>query len=183
MSPQQELFEAYGEQLRAKISSKFSASTFLAGFAATILTTLLTARGAERVSLQHSLALGLAIVASFLFVHAIVRLDELSMPKRFWPSKPELRRVTDDVGLLTLEDLWALYHRMVYCWQKLTMVATGLTGIGLVVLTLPAIYAPAGYESWTSVGFASVGAIVAFLYVRRLDARMPDKDKLVRPVD
>jgi hypothetical protein len=186
LSPQQELLESYGDQLRAKISSKFSASTFLAGFAATILTTLVTTTSGQdhKPLLQYPLALlGFTTAASILFVQAIIRLDELSMPKRFWPSRADARNRAEDVGLLVQDDLWVLHDRMVFFWRYLTLAATALTGMGLLALVLPPL--PISSSSFPGVLFAfgTVSAIVAFVYVRRLDTRAPHRDKLVRPID
>jgi hypothetical protein len=184
LSPQQELLEKYGDQLRAKISSKFSASTFLAGFAATILTALLTTRWEQDQSaLLHTLALGLATAASVLFVHAIIRLDELSMPKRFWPSHGDATNRTEDVGLLTQDDLWVLHDRMVFFWRYLTMTATILTGVGLFALVLPWLEIPNSEIPAVRFGFTTLSAGAAFVYARRLDQRAPHRNKLVRPVD
>jgi hypothetical protein len=185
LSPRQELLEKYGDQLRAKISSKFSASTFLAGFAATILTTLVTDLWQQdaQMSLQYLLALGLASAATILFVHGIIRLDELSMPKRFWPSRPDVQNRADDVGLLTQDDLWALHDRMVFFWRYLTLAATVLTGLGLFALVLPPVHIPTSYFTEASFASTTRSAIAAFLYSRQLDARAPHRDKLIRPVD
>jgi hypothetical protein len=185
ISPHQELLERYGDQLRAKISSKFSASTFLAGFAATILTTLLTSRweGRQEGAFQHTLALGLAAAASILFVHAIVRLDELSMPKRFWPGRENARNQAEDVGLLTQEDLWVLHNRMVFFWRYLTLTATTLTGIGLLALALPPLGTSNSDFSGVRLAFAAVSTAAAFAYARLLDWKAPHRGKLIRPVD
>jgi hypothetical protein len=185
LSPHQELLERYGDQLRAKISSKFSASTFLAGFAATVLTALLTSGGPgdQHAAIQYPLALGFTTAASILFVQAIIRLDELSMPKRFWPSRGDAQNRAEDVGLLTQDDLWVLHDRMVFFWRYLTLAATGLTGVGLLALVLPPLSIPARYILGARFASATVGALGAFLYTRYLDARAPHREKLVRPID
>jgi hypothetical protein len=185
LSPHQELLETYGDQLRGKISSKFSASTFLAGFAATILTALLTSVwGPEQQAVvQYPLALGLATAASILFVQAIIRLDELSMPKRFWPSRADAPRTPEDVGLLTQEDLWVLHDRMVFFWRYLTLAATGLTGVGLFALALPPLHIAGGHLPEVRVTSVTVSAVAAIVYARRLDARAPHRDRIVRPID
>lgn len=125
ISDEQERLEAIGEQLRAKISSKFAASTFLAGFAATILSGLVVALWQDSsLPVHFPKALGVTMSATVLFVLGIIRLDELSMPKRFWPSLPGTPSHAGDVGLLTMEDLWALHDRMVFFWRHLTLAGT-----------------------------------------------------------
>ena len=185
LSPQQELFERYGDQLRAKISSKFSASTFLAGFAATILTTLVSGlrQQEQPVPLQYPLALGLTMAATILFVQGIIRLDELSMPKRFWPGRADAQNRAEDVGLLTQDDLWVLHDRMVFYWRYLTLAPTALTGVGLFALVLPPLYIPSLRFPDLSFACATAGAIAAFLYARQLDATAPHRDEQVRVVD
>ena len=184
LSPQQQLIEAYGDQLRAKIASKFSASTFLAGFAATILTALVTAAlGEGQQAAQYPVALAFSAAASILFVQAVIRFDELSMPKRFWPSRSDVPNSGEDVGLLALDDLWVLHDRMVFFWRYLTLAATALTGGGLFILILPPLPFAIGYFHETRFGLVTVSTIAAFIYARQLDARAPHRDKLVRPVD
>lgn len=184
MSPYQAQLESYGDQLRAKIASKFSASTFLAGSAATILTTLVTSfGGGQRLEVQTVLALCLATAASVLFVQAIIRLDELSMPKRFWPSRPDAQNRGEDVGLLTQDDLWALHDRMVYFWRRLTLTAAALTGAGLVALLVPPLPVPIGAPAVVRLACALLAAIAAALYIRRLDAHAPHNGSLIRPID
>jgi len=83
LTDEQERLEALGDQLRAKISSKFSASTFLAGFAATILAAVVSPLWQQGtvVSLHFPAAVGLAVTGTGLFILSILRFDELSMPK------------------------------------------------------------------------------------------------------
>ena len=185
LSQQQELLETYGDQLRSKISSKFSASTFLAGFAGAILTSLLTSlyQKEQVAAPQLSIALALATAATVLFVHGIVRLDELSMPKRFWPSRPDATNRAEDVGLLTQDDLWALHDRMVFFWRHLTLRGTFLTGLGLLFLLLPPV--PVEIRNFRELSFTLVlaGTAAALLYVRWLDGKAPHRDRLIRPVD
>jgi hypothetical protein len=185
LSRHQDLLEKYGDQLRAKISSKFSASTFLAGFAAAILAALVAPSGQtlEQASLQYVLALGFVTAASILFVSGIIRLDELSMPKRFWPGRPDAPNRGEDVGLLTQDDLWVLHDRMVFFWRRLTLTAAALTGLGLLALLLPAVPASGMPASGLPFASAAGSAVAAFLYARRLDGKAPHRGKLVRPVD
>jgi hypothetical protein len=185
LSPTQELLEIYGDQLRSKISSKFSASTFLAGFAGAILTALVTSGPDQEseFSLQYPVALALTTFAAISFVQGIIRLDELSMPKRFWPSDANAPNRAEDVGLLTQDDLWVLHNRMVYYWRLFTMVATTLTGVGIFVLVLPAVHIPAEAFSAAIPAAAVGGALLAFAYAWIVDASAPERDRLIRPVD
>lgn len=185
LDPAQELLERYGDQLRAKISSKFSASTFLAGFASTILGGLLS----DIWSHDHGTpvlfpqVLALTVVATVLFFHGVVRLDELSMPKRFWPGRSEAANRAADVGLLTQDDLWALHDRMVFYWRYLTMSGTAATGIAFLVFILPQRVEATGPPQYGTVLWAASGALLAFLYARLLDRTAPYRGKLIRPID
>jgi hypothetical protein len=77
--------EAIGDQLRAKIASKFQTSTFLAGFAATILSIEITLLwdSQDKPDLLP-LSIGTMVGALILYTAAIIKLGELTMPKRFW---------------------------------------------------------------------------------------------------
>jgi len=84
-SESQDRVEAIGEQLRAKIASKFTASTFLAGFALTVLSGQVFALWqSSRLPMLFPPAVGAVFGALMLFVAAIIKLDELTMLKRFW---------------------------------------------------------------------------------------------------
>ena len=96
--------EATGDQLRQKISNEFQTSTFLAGFSATILSIEITFLWQQtyRPGLLP-LSIAVLIAAVIIYVAAIVKLDELTMPKRFseenrnvttqrLPQKPSLSR-------------------------------------------------------------------------------------------
>ena len=77
--------EDIGKQLRAKIRSKFQASTFLAGFSFTLLGFQIT-RLWQPVEIPRLLPVSVALMllAISLYISAIMKLDELTMPKRFW---------------------------------------------------------------------------------------------------
>jgi hypothetical protein len=131
--------ELIGDQLRDKIASKFQTSTFLAGFAATILSieiTLLWQSGQRPGLLPISVA---ALVGALvLYVAAIIKLDELTMPKRFWNEDPNKHDpAASQLAYLEQGDLWELHKRMVFFWYKLTMVATALTAVSLISLLAP----------------------------------------------
>lgn len=81
---QQELIEKVGEQLRAKIASKFQTSSFLAGLAVAVLGVQLATLtdGAKPPLFAFSIALMFAAIV--IYVAALIKLDELTMPKRFW---------------------------------------------------------------------------------------------------
>ncbi len=185
LTDEQERLEAVGDQLRAKIASKFAASTFLGGFAATILAGLVSNlwEGDRAVPVYFPQALGAAIAGTVFFILGIIRLDELSMPKRFWPSSPEATRTGGDVGLLTIDDLWALHDRMAFFWRYLTLTGTALTGLALLLLIVPQDYASSGSLRSASFWWAVAAAAAAFGYGWWRDRRAPHRDKLVRPVD
>jgi hypothetical protein len=174
----QERLEAIGDQLRAKIASKFAASTFLAGFAATILSGLVALLFETNGPPHLSKALGATLAATVLFVMGVIRFDELTMPKRFWPSRPG---TSGDVVLLTMEDLWALHDRMVFFWRRLTLTGTALTGVAMMLVLVPA--GARETARWAPFAWAGACAAAAFAYALWLDGRTPHRDELVRPED
>jgi hypothetical protein len=185
LTDEQERLEAIGDQLRAKISSKFAASTFLAGFAATILAAVVSPLWQQDsvVSVHFPIAVGLAVAGTGLFITSIVRFDELSMPKRFWPSDPQVHNQAGDVGLLKMNDLWALHDRMVFFWRCLTLVGTALTGLALFVLIAPQAHIDGGTLRKPAFLWACGGAIAVIGYGWVLNRRAPHRHELLRPVD
>ena len=141
--------EALGGQLRAKIAGKFQTSTFLAGFAAAILGIQITLLWQKdpRPGLLPA-AIGLMSAAIALYVTAVVRLDALTLPKRFWPAEartqPDTRhewtRLQDEMNAkaawLTNEDLWEMHNRMVFFWSHLTLTASWLAALSFLCLLL-----------------------------------------------
>jgi NhaP-type Na+/H+ or K+/H+ antiporter len=68
--------ETIGEQLRTKINSKFQTSTFLAGFAFTILGLQISLlRQSAKVPRLLFVSVSLMAVAIILFIKAILKLD------------------------------------------------------------------------------------------------------------
>jgi hypothetical protein len=77
--------EAIGEQLRSKISSKFQTSTFLAGFGFTVLTVQVsTFWQSPRFPYLLPTSISILVVSIVIYIAAVVKLDGLTMPKRFW---------------------------------------------------------------------------------------------------
>ena len=75
--------EAIGDQLRAKISSKFQTSTFLAGFGFAVLTVQLsTFWQSPKFPYLLPTSISFMIASLFLYIAAVIKLDELTMPKR-----------------------------------------------------------------------------------------------------
>lgn len=135
-----ERIEAIGDQLRAKITSKFTASTFLAGFALTILSGQVFMLWQSSVlPLLLPLSVGTVAAAVVLFVDAIVRLDELTMPKRFWEESSDAASTghSSREGYLVDSDLWELQKHMIFYWTRFTLVATWMTGIAVLAMLAP----------------------------------------------
>jgi hypothetical protein len=140
MSPEERI-EQIGEQLRAKITSKFTASTFLAGFALTVLTgqVFTLHQDAKNLSPLYPVSVGAVVAALYLFIYAIIKLDELTMPKRFWEQEPQAQSQPPPYGaFLHDDDLLGLQRRMIFFWQRLTMVATITTAIAVMGMLVPA---------------------------------------------
>lgn len=133
----QERIEAIGDQLRAKISSKFQTSTFLAGFGLAILTLQLsTFWQALRFPCLLPVSISIMVVSICIYIAAVVKFDELTMPKRFWKHASSLSE-TEKLAYLKEEDLYQLQKRMVFYWWRLTAVATSLTGSSVLLMLLP----------------------------------------------
>lgn len=190
----QERIEAIGEQLRAKINSKFQTSTFLAGFAFTVLGIQISALWqwqAPKIPLLLFISITLLLTATILFIGAIVRLDELTMPKRFWDENIDLHETRPpELAYLTDEDLWALKERMVFYWERLTLMATYLTGVSLLFMLVPVplVELPASPSNTSDRWLIFVGmvglSIVALFYLMWLDRQAQKKfPHLKRPVD
>jgi len=133
MNETQARTEAVGDQLRAKINSKFQTSTFLAGFALAMLSIQIsTMWQSERVPRLLPVSIAVMIASFVLYIAAVVRLDALTMPKCFWPEVKGRKR--DPLGLLKPTDLPELKKQMVFHWSTLTLVATLLAMIALLLM-------------------------------------------------
>ena len=172
----QELIESIGEQLRAKILSKFQTSAFLAGLAVAVLGVQLSTMsdaGKARPSL-FTVSIALMFAAVLVYIAALIKLDELTMPKRFWRRNPELPVSNYRAVLLEDTELVELRKRMVSYWYTLTLTATGITGFALLLLLFP--------QNWTA-ALPAIGAegtfiavlatlALAVLYLRMLSAKV-----------
>ena len=190
----QERIEAIGEQLRAKISSKFQTSTFLAGFAFTVLGIQVSALWQwqpQKIPLLLFISISFLMTAIILYIGAVVRLDELTMPKKFWDVDGDVHETKPpDLAYLTDEDLGALKDRMVFYWVRLTLRATSLTAISLLLMLLPIPLAelptspsntPVRWSIFT--GMAGM-SLAARFYLLWLDRQAQNRFKsLRRPVD
>jgi hypothetical protein len=150
--PSQDRIEAIGDQLRDKISSKFQISAFLGGFAFTVLSiqlTLLWDSNDIPQYLPHSIACMIGAIG--LFLAALVTLDRLTMPKRFWKEdKSKQDHATDATrlfarnGYLEKNDLWTLRNRMVFYWVGLDYIGIGFVLLSLMFLLSKAVSIDAG---------------------------------------
>lgn len=133
--------EAIGEQLRAKITSKFTASTFLAGFALVLLSEQIGALWQEdaggTLPWLFAPATGAVAAALVLFVRAVMLLDEMTMPKRFWSMRRPDKSTEPESPYLTDGDIVMLSERMIFFWRRLGIAATMLTGIAIALMLAP----------------------------------------------
>jgi hypothetical protein len=162
-----ERIEAIGDQLRAKITSKFTASTFLAGFALTILSgQVFTLWQSSVLPLLFPLAVGAVAAAVVLFIDAVVRLDELTMPKRFWDETSEAKEIgrSSREGYLIDDDLWELRKHMIFYWTRLTLVATWTTGIAVLAMLVPFKPLPTERIRFAAFVLALLGAVLGIAY-------------------
>jgi hypothetical protein len=102
-----------------------------------------------------------------LYVAALVKLDELTMPKRFWRDAPAGRADDYTFVLLSDEDLWTIRNRMVFYWNSLTLAATGTAGAALLLMLVPGAPAGDGSTPGGSGMFVTViaGLAVAVVYM------------------
>ena|SRR5215813_7375000 len=191
--------KALGEQLRAKISSKFQTSTFLAGFAFAILgiqISVLWEWQPSQIPLLLFIPIALLVAATILYINAIIRLDELTMPKRFWEKIADIEetKIPEHAYYLTEEELLALKERMVFYWNGLTLKATYLTAVSLILMLLPTplMQLPTNPSNtlarWLIFVGTAILSLAAYLYIKWLDKQVKDnKEKkfgvLKRPVD
>jgi hypothetical protein len=149
MDQSQARIEAIGEQLRAKISSKFQTSAFLGGFGFAALTAEISILWQSPQTPRLLLAsIPLMLASVCLYIAAIIKLDELTLPKRFWDENPDPDQrdhAASALAYLSDEDLWQLQKRMVFYWNWLTLVATVLMAVSLLLVLLP--LAPRPYSA------------------------------------
>lgn len=187
LPPGQERIEAIGEQLRAKIASKFTASSFLAGFGLAVLTGQVFALWqADQLALLFPASVGAVFGSFVLFIDAIVRLDELTMPKRFWDENGALPSLPVPLGgsYLTDQDLCELQKRMIFFWQRLTVTATAITAVAVLAMLFPLWTLRSDIARPWTFGCAVAGVAVALGYARWLNSQAAKKfNPLIRPVD
>jgi drug/metabolite transporter (DMT)-like permease len=166
------LIESIGEQLRAKILSKFQTSAFLAGLAVAVLGVQLAtlADTSQERSPLFWVSIALMFGALVVYVAALIKLDELTLPKRFWqknPDDPVPQRYSN--VLLNDRDLILLRRRMVFHWYTLTLTATGITGLALLLLLVPANWITSclrvGPEGTFAGVIAVLGLTLLYLFV------------------
>jgi hypothetical protein len=167
MDERQTLIEAVGEQLRAKIMSKFQTSAFLAGLAVAVLGVQLSDLAGSTKPPLFAVSIALMFGAVLLYVAALVRLDELTMPKRFWRKDPALPVGNYHAVLLEDAELVELQRCMVFHWYKLTLTATVITGVALLLLLIPPSWAAAALVMSAEGAFVSVivSLVMGFFYL------------------
>jgi hypothetical protein len=185
-APDQQRIEEIGEQLRAKIASKFSTTAFLAGFSLTLLGLELSMLWSNsRLPLLLPYAIGALVFAIVLYARALMRLDELTMPKRFWEEgSGDHDPALSHLGLLTDGDLWALADRMVYYWYRLVHAALWVTGFSLALILVP-VESPEPMKAVSSALVASaIAAILSVVYIQIFASeRGKEFAPLTRPSD
>jgi hypothetical protein len=161
-----------GEQLRAKIASKFQTSSFLAGFAVAVLGVQLAnlPDGTEKPQL-FAISIALMFAAIVIYVVGLIKFDELTLPKRFWRDNPALKVIDYENVLLEDDDLVELWKRMVFHWTTLTLPGTGITGLALLLLLVPPQWIAVDYIGKEGT-FVTVLVVLAltFVYLRVLTA-------------
>ncbi|ARV58074.1 hypothetical protein BZZ01_04985 [Nostocales cyanobacterium HT-58-2] len=139
MDEKQVRMEEIGKQLRAKISSKIATSTFLAGFGFAVLSIQVSILwDSEHIPGLLFLSIGLMVASLFIYIMAVIQLDGLTMPKRFWKEdEKNYNPCASRLAYLTDEDIWELRKQMIFYWSRLTIVATVVMAISLFLILLP----------------------------------------------
>ena len=173
LSESQDQIEAIGNQLRDKIRSKFQSSTFLAGFSLTVLSVEISMLWtAQEVPRLLPLSISLMLAAICFFVASALKLDALTMPKRFWEEDPNrIDKEASQLAYLTDEDLWQIQRRMIFYWTWLTVLATFVTAVSMVLVLLP-FDSVIRSDSLVTETFQTGGAVlgVALVYILLLRA-------------
>jgi hypothetical protein len=163
----QERAEAIGDQLRAKIGGKVQSATFLAGFTISLLGIEITALWQSNVPLSIPAALSILVFALVLFIRAILQLDGLTMPKRFWPEDPALPTDTGrSFAYLTDDNLWAIQKRMVFLWPRLVVVGLYISVISLLTMLVSISRPSSASVIAASLALSLAGLIAAVIYVK-----------------
>lgn len=114
-----------------------------------------------------SAAVAVLLAAVMLFVKAVLRFDELTMPKALW-EVPGVQRQRGQVfsSLLTNYDLTILYGRMVFVWYRLTIVAMFLTTAAVLLMLMPFDVGDPGSAQELSIWGAAIGLVAGAIYWR-----------------
>ena len=107
------------EQLRSKIKSKMTVSTFLAGFTFSVLNELLKI---QSFTLLPTVAVVSLTGALALFIASVYMYDQMSMPKRYW--RDQSNTISHPVELL--------YYFMLRTWNWIFTPAVILALIGFI---------------------------------------------------
>ena len=110
------------EQLRLKIQSKMTVSTFLAGFTFAVLNDLLKTKS---FNMPQTIAAISMTGSLLLFVASVYMYDNMTMPKEYW-SKQSNRKI----HFTTDHDL--LHHYMIRTWKWVFTPAVALALIGFI---------------------------------------------------
>lgn len=127
------------DQLRPKVQSKMTVSTFLAGFTFTALIEILSGTEKTLAPLQVVAAISLT-AALALFVAAVYVYDQLGMPEGFWVygDRPTFRRVWIKKFAKQFEEdrchHGILYAYLVWTWGWVFSPAVGLGLLGFVAI-------------------------------------------------
>lgn len=93
------------EQIRSKIRSTMTMSTFLAGFTFAVLNDLLQF---ESFDIAQKIAAGFMTLSLLLFVLSMYMYDNMAMPKEYWSGRSDRTHFVTDHELL--------YHSMKRTW-------------------------------------------------------------------
>jgi len=177
--------EAIGAQLRAKISSKFQTSSVLIGFCFALLTIQISIHwDSDKAPPLLPVSIAIMLAAIILYATAMIKLDGLTMPKRFWPEDPNALGPRMQ-GLLRDKDLWELYNQTVFWWFCLVVVGTVLTAVSLLAMLFPVSFGKS-IESLPrfTIWFACGGIVAAVIYLGVIFMIASRKfSALVRPLD
>lgn len=123
------------EQLRPKIQSKLTVSTFLAGFTSTILFSLLSSE--TSLSQLQAFAVVLMTISLGLFIAAVYCFDSLSMPEGFWAYDDRGKALRFSKNFEETRHYHGeLYAHMIWIWSWVFTPAVGCGLAGFVALLI-----------------------------------------------
>jgi len=177
----QKRIDNISEQLQAKIRGLQSVSTFLAGFAFTVLGLEIGRLwGDGSIPFWIFFSIPLMLFAVVLYIYAVMKLTGLAMPKPFRVEDERNRELSDagfrEQASSTPSELRQLKDEMVFYWRWLTILATCLVAGSLLVMLFPVTTAfSPDLLRYTTFVSSIVSVLLAVSYCAYIRKRWPKR--------